>query len=138
MPSRGTLTALSGLENLHGSPWELHEVQQGQLCKVLHMGWGNSQHKYRLGGKWVESSPAKKDSGRLVGEKLNMTWQCSLAAQKSNPGLHQKKYAQWVKERDSAPLPWRDPTWSPASSSGALSTGKIWTCWSRSRGGSQK
>jgi len=34
----------------------------------------------------------------------------------------------------SAPL-WWDLTWSPASSSGALSTGKIWTCWSGSRGG---
>ena len=30
---------------------------------------------------------------------------------------------------------WRDPTWSPAFISGAPSTGKTWTCWSRSRGG---
>ena len=33
---------------------------------------------------------------------------------------------------------WWDPTWSPVSSSGALSTGKSWTCWSGSRGGPQK
>ena len=37
----------------------------------------------------------------------------------------------------SAPL-WWDPTWSPASSYGALSTGKTWTCWRGSRGGPQK
>ena len=40
--------------------------------KVLHMGWGNPKHKYRLGRKWVDSSPEEKDLGMLVGEKINM------------------------------------------------------------------
>ena len=35
-------------------------------------------------------------------------------------------------------LLWWDSTWSPASSSGALSTGKTWTSWIGSRGGPQK
>ncbi|KAK4829153.1 LOW QUALITY PROTEIN: hypothetical protein QYF61_002368, partial [Mycteria americana] len=43
--------------------------------KVLHLGWGNDQYQY------------KKEVGILVDEKLDMSWQRTLAAQKANHTL---------------------------------------------------
>jgi len=51
-------------------------------------------------------SPVEKDLVMLVDEKLDMSLQCALEAQKAKlyPGLHQQKHGQQVEGGDSAPL----------------------------------
>ncbi|PKU45023.1 rna-directed dna polymerase from mobile element jockey-like [Limosa lapponica baueri] len=86
--------AVNMLEGRDAIQWDLARLERWVCanlitfnrakCKVLHMCWGNSKHKYRLGREWVENSPEERNLGVLVDKKLSMSRQCVLTVQKAN------------------------------------------------------
>ncbi|KAK4832366.1 hypothetical protein QYF61_021965 [Mycteria americana] len=53
-------------------------------CNILYLGWGYHQYQCKLSDEQIESSPLEKDLGIFIDERLDMSWQCALAAQRAN------------------------------------------------------
>jgi len=116
---------------------EPHEVQQGQVQGAAH-GSGQSPVSIQAGGWRAWEQPCQKGFG---GDWWMKSWtrainvhsqpRTSTVSWASSPAAQPAGWGRWF--CPSSPL-WWDPTWSPVSISGDPSTGKIWTCWSGSRG----
>ncbi|GAB0204428.1 mitochondrial enolase superfamily member 1 [Grus japonensis] len=77
--------AVDTLEGRNAIQRDLDRLKRTKAkCKVLHVGRCNPKHNYRVHEERMESSPKEKDLGVLIDEKLNMSRQCALAAQKAN------------------------------------------------------
>ena len=109
-----------------------------------------SWHSTRPNGgscTWVRTIPSIKTDWGMKGWSTGLrrrTWMCRLTRSSTWPGNMRLQPRRPTVSWAASKAAWLvvqgkgDPTWSPASSSGAPSTRKTWTCWSRSRGGTQK
>jgi len=52
--------------------------------RVLHRRQGKPRYQHRLGDEGIKNSPAEKDLEILGNEKLDVSRQCALAAQKAS------------------------------------------------------
>ena len=82
--SKGQGTIQRGLDRFKQRNQENLTRLSKSKCKLLHMGCGNPHYQYKLWNERIEHNPAKKNLGVLVDDKLDMSQQCALTAQKVN------------------------------------------------------
>ncbi|KAK4826897.1 hypothetical protein QYF61_012085 [Mycteria americana] len=102
--------AVDSLEGQHALQRDLDRLEHWAMinrmkfnkskCQILHLGWTNAGHQYKLGEECLESSPAERDLGVLVGSRLSMSVLCALAAKKAKRILGSIKHSitSWSKE----------------------------------------
>ena len=124
-------------------PGELYEVQQIQV-RGLAPGLWQPPLSVQAGGRRVEHSPAEKDLEVLVDGKdgrVDMIQQCALTVQKANNILSCIKSSMASRSKEVI-LPLYSvlviPHLEYCFRYGVLSTGETCSCWSMSRGGTQK
>ena len=76
---------------------------------IVHSRRRNVKHLYRLEGAVLESSPAEKDLGVLVYEKLHMSQQSALAAQKADRILGSIRIGVASRDREVIVPPYKVP-----------------------------
>ena len=67
-------------------------------CKILYLGWGNPWYQDMLGDEGIETSPAEKDLGVQVDEKLDMSRQYVPTAQNCILGCIKRSVASRLRE----------------------------------------
>ena len=122
-------------------PCERYEIKQGQVqCPAP----GSGQHPVSIqtgswrNWEWPCGENLGAAGGWKAGHELTNIWlqpRCATISWAASKEVWPADRRRWFCP---SILLWWDPTWSTASSTGALSTGKTWTCWSGSKGGSQK
>lgn len=120
------------------SPCEPTEVWKA-MCKVLHLGKGNSRYVYKLGDELIENHPVEELGSWWI--KNDLIQHCALAALRANCILCciEREVASRTREvivpLYSALLRPFEEIWSILSRPGALRTRKM---WSKPREGPQR
>ena len=103
----GAVDSLEGKEALQKDldrlvSWAItsHMKLNRTKCRILHLRQSRSGCMYNLGYRRLESSSTERDLGVWIGDKLNMSQQCALAAIKAKRVLWCIKHsiASWLRE----------------------------------------
>ena len=133
MPPRGTFTGFSS-----ESMWTSWGSRGPSARSYI---WVRAIPRINESGRWTDwEQPCWEGLGDTGGHKNgHEPVMCDWSPESQPyPGLNQKKCGQQTDGGHFDSLLWWEPAWSTASSSGALSIAKRWTCWRGSRGGPRK